>query len=166
MQAERGRVLGLGQPGYRGQTGQWAQVLHRLIGTGSHLFLLLHVVDTAVLGWGPDAYDALASFWHQPLFRIGQVGLLGALLFHAINGIRVLIIDFSDWGSLHQERLFWISLVLTLLLFIPGAYLMVAPLFRASWGWDMQYQVAPRAGAVASSCGPGYSCESPRSYWW
>jgi succinate dehydrogenase / fumarate reductase, cytochrome b subunit len=114
---------------YRGQTGQWAHVLHRLTGIGIITFLLLHIVDTAVLGWGPDAYDALANFWHQPLFRIGQVGLLGVLLFHSINGIRILLIDFTDWGALNQERLFWVSLVLTLVLFIPGAYLMFAPLF-------------------------------------
>jgi succinate dehydrogenase / fumarate reductase, cytochrome b subunit len=114
---------------YRGQTGQWAHVLHRLTGIGIITFLLLHIVDTAVLGWGPEAYDTLANFWHQPIFRIGQAGLLGVLLFHSINGIRVIIIDFTDWGALNQERLFWVSIVLTLGLFIPGAYMMFAPLF-------------------------------------
>ncbi|MGE5619674.1 MAG: succinate dehydrogenase, cytochrome b556 subunit [Sphingomonadaceae bacterium] len=115
---------------YKGQAGQWAQLLHRITGLGVIFFLLLHVIDTAVLSWGPAAYDALANFWHQPFFRVLQVGLLGSLLFHAINGIRVTIIDFSDWGTLNQEGLFWGVLVLFLLLFIPGAYLMVVPLFR------------------------------------
>ncbi|MHB0871706.1 MAG: succinate dehydrogenase, cytochrome b556 subunit [Chloroflexota bacterium] len=115
---------------YKGQTGQWAQLLHRITGLGVIFFLLIHVIDTAVLSWGPEAYDALASFWHQPFFRVLQVGLLGALLFHAINGIRVTIIDFWDWGSLNQERMFWVVVPLFLLLFIPGAYLMVVPLFK------------------------------------
>lgn len=114
---------------YRGQTGQWAQLLHRITGIGVILFLLLHVIDTAVLGWGPEAYDALANFWHQPFFRVLQVGLLAALLFHSVNGIRVLIIDFWDWGSLHQERLLWVVVVVFFVLFIPGAYLMIVPLF-------------------------------------
>jgi succinate dehydrogenase / fumarate reductase, cytochrome b subunit len=114
---------------YRGQSGQWAHVLHRVTGVGIITFLLLHIVDTAVLGWGPEAYDTLANFWHQPIFRIGQVGLLGVLLYHSINGIRVVIIDFTDWGAANQERLFWVSIALTLVLFIPGAYLMFAPLF-------------------------------------
>lgn len=114
---------------YRGQTGQWAQLLHRITGLGVIFFLLLHVVDTAVLGWGPGAYDALANFWHQPLFRVLQVGLLGSLIFHAVNGIRVTIIDFWDRGSLYQEQLFWATVVISLALFIPGAYFMAVTLF-------------------------------------
>lgn len=115
---------------YRGPAGQWAQFLHRWTGVGVIAFLLLHVVDTAVLGWGPGAYDALAAFWHQPLFRSLQVVLMGALLFHAVNGIRVTIIDFWDWGSLQQERLFWGAVVIFVVLFIPGAYLMMAPVLK------------------------------------
>jgi len=114
---------------YRGQTGQWAQLLHRITGIGVALFLLLHVIDTAVLGWGPGAYDALVNIWHQPVFRVGQVALFGALLFHAINGVRVMIIDFWDNGSLYQAQMFWITVVLSLILFIPGAWVMVAYLF-------------------------------------
>lgn len=113
---------------YKGQTGQWAQLLHRVTGLGVIFFLLLHVIDTAVLGWGPEAYDALANFWHQPFFRVFQVILMGSLLFHAINGLRVTIIDFWDWGSLYQEQLFWAVLVIFFLLFIPAAYLMMVPI--------------------------------------
>ncbi len=113
--------------GYRGQVGQWAQLLHRLSGLGVVFFLFLHIVDTAVLSWGPEAYNALASFWHQPLFRGFQVILLGALLYHAINGVRVTIIDFWDWGALHQEQLFWGVAVVFLALFVPGAFMMMAP---------------------------------------
>ena len=114
---------------YRGQTGQFAQLLHRITGLGVLLFFLLHIIDTAVLGWGPEAYNALTDFWHQPLFRVLQVGLLGALLFHSINGVRVIIIDFWKDGSLHQERLFWATVALFLVTFIPGAWIMLAQLF-------------------------------------
>lgn len=113
--------------GYRGQIGQWAQVFHRLTGLGVAFFLLLHVVDTAVLGWGPEAYNALANFWHQPLFRSLQVVLLGALLFHAVNGVRVILVDFSDWATLHQDQLFWVVVAIFVVLFLPAAYLMIVP---------------------------------------
>ena len=105
---------------YRGQTGQWAQLLHRLTGLGVLLFLLLHVIDTAVLGWGPGAYNQLVNFWHLPLLRFGQVVLFGALLFHAINGVRVVIIDFWDKGSLYQAQMFWATVGLFLVVFIPA----------------------------------------------
>ena len=44
-------------PIYRGREGQWAWLLHRVTGVGIILFLFAHVVDTAVIGWGPAAYN-------------------------------------------------------------------------------------------------------------
>ncbi len=127
MSIDRGRAWGWALI-YKGQSGQWAQLLHRITGLGVILFLLLHIVDTAVLGWGPGAYNALVAIWHMPIFLLGQVVLLACLLYHAINGIRVVIIDFWDWGSLYQRQLFWATVILFLVLFLPGAYLMIATL--------------------------------------
>ena len=115
---------------YRGQTGQWAQLLHRVTGLGVVLFLLLHIVDTWLIGWGPEPYDTLVAIYHLPPVRVIQVLLGGAVLFHAINGIRVTVIDFWPKASLHQERLFWGAMAIFLLLFLPAAYVMVAPIFQ------------------------------------
>src|ERR1019366_5102909 len=38
---------------YRGREGQWAWILHRVTGVGIFIYLLVHIVDTALLGWGP-----------------------------------------------------------------------------------------------------------------
>jgi succinate dehydrogenase / fumarate reductase cytochrome b subunit len=115
---------------YKGQSGQWAQLLHRITGLGVILFLLLHIFDTAVLGWGPEAYNALVNLWHQPIFRLGQVALMACLLYHAINGLRVIAIDFWDWGSLYQRQMFWATVILFVVLFVPAAYLMMVPIFQ------------------------------------
>jgi len=115
---------------YRGQAGQWAWVLHRLAGLAVAAFLLIHIIDTFVFGFGPDAYNALLGIWAQPVFLVLQVPLWGAVVYHALNGIRVIIIDFWGPGSLFQERLFWVVMVLSVLLFLPGAFVMLSPIFR------------------------------------
>ena len=42
---------------YQGHEGQWSWLLHRVTGVAIILFLFAHVVDTAVVGWGPEAYN-------------------------------------------------------------------------------------------------------------
>ena len=115
---------------YRGQTGQWAQLVHRLTGLGVALFLLVHIIDTVLLGWGPAVYNAVAGFWTQPWFIGLEILLAGAVIFHAINGIRVAIIDFWDLGSIYQERLFWGVVVISLVLFVPTAVVMASNIWR------------------------------------
>ena len=103
---------------YRGQTGQWAQLLHRVTGLLILLFLLAHIVDTSFVGWGPGLYDTVTRIYDNPIVRVFEVILVAIVIYHAINGIRVTIIDFWDRASLHQEMLFF-------LLFAPAAYFML-----------------------------------------
>lgn len=114
---------------YRGATGQWAWVLHRLTGLGIALFLLLHIADTSLVGWGAGAYNGVSSIYHNPIARVFEVILVGVVIYHALNGIRVTIIDFWDRGSLYQERMFWGMVAFFFVLFIPSAYLMLASVF-------------------------------------
>ena len=114
---------------YRGATGQWAWVLHRITGLLIVLFLLLHIADTSLVGWGPGVYDGFSAIYHNPIVRVFEVILVGIVIYHALNGIRISIIDFWDRGSLYQERIFWGSVLLFFVLFIPSAYLMLASVF-------------------------------------
>jgi succinate dehydrogenase / fumarate reductase, cytochrome b subunit len=82
---------------YRGKVGQWSWILHRLTGLGVFVFLLLHILDTAAIGWGPNAYNAMAALYRAPVFRVGEVLLAGAVLYHALNGLRICVMDF--WPS-------------------------------------------------------------------
>jgi succinate dehydrogenase / fumarate reductase cytochrome b subunit len=130
VSVNRGRAWGWAAI-YRGQTGQWAQLLHRITGLGVVLFLVLHVVDTSLLGWGPGVYNTVVAWYHIPWVRVIEAFLAAAVIYHAINGIRVTIIDFWDQGSLYQERIFWIATVIFFVLWLPTTYLMLAPvLFR------------------------------------
>ena len=58
---------------YRGRAGQWAWILHRVTGVGVLLFLLVHIVDTAFIGWGPELYNKAMAVYRLSVFRVGEV---------------------------------------------------------------------------------------------
>lgn len=114
---------------YRGGTGQWAWLLHRLTGVGVLLFLLIHILDTALVLFGPEVYDRVIKLYALPLFRVSEVGLAAAVLYHALNGIRITLIDFFPVLSGRQRELFYGVVVVFALVFVPGAFWMLKPLF-------------------------------------
>jgi succinate dehydrogenase / fumarate reductase cytochrome b subunit len=80
---------------YRGQAGQWAWILHRVTGVAVALFLYVHILDTALVGFGPTAYNVVTSIYHRPAIRVLEFLLVGAVLYHGGNGLRLILIDFS-----------------------------------------------------------------------
>lgn len=114
---------------YRGQSGQWSWLLHRVTGLAILLFLLVHIVDITLIGFGPTIYnDAISIFSLWPI-RLVSLALIGAVLFHAFNGIRIILIDFWAAGYKYQSQMFYVVLVVTILCFLPMAYFVAAPIF-------------------------------------
>lgn len=114
---------------YRGGTGMVSYYLHRLTGIGVLLFLWLHIVDITLIGWGPKVFNELLFIYRHPFFRVMEVGLFAAVLYHALNGIRILIIDFWEGATELHRELFYIEIALFLAGFLPAAYLMLKPVF-------------------------------------
>ena len=79
---------------YKGHPGQWSWMLHRITGVAVILFLFAHVVDTAVIGWGPEAYDRVTEAYKNPAVHVLELGLVLAVLFHSINGMKITLVDF------------------------------------------------------------------------
>jgi succinate dehydrogenase / fumarate reductase, cytochrome b subunit len=118
---------------YRGQTGMWLWVLHRLTGVGILAFLFLHIADTYLVGLGPQYYNELVFLYHLPPFRAMEILLVGAVLFHAVNGLRVILLDFLPSAINYQRQLLWISIVVFFLLFIPAGGLMAIKTNWTDW---------------------------------
>ncbi|NJL95214.1 MAG: succinate dehydrogenase, cytochrome b556 subunit [Anaerolineae bacterium] len=78
---------------YRGKIGQWSWVLHRASGLGVVIFLILHVVDTSWAAFYPELYAKAIAAYQSPLFTVGEFGLVAAVVYHAINGVRIVILD-------------------------------------------------------------------------
>ena len=102
---------------YRGKVGMWSWVLHRITGVAIFFFLLVHVLDTALVRVSPEAYNSVIATYKTPLIGLGELGLVAAILFHALNGVRVILIDFWPKGVKFQNAMFWVVIVIALLLF-------------------------------------------------
>lgn len=104
---------------YRGAIGQWSWVLHRVTGLGVVLFITLHIVDTSWALFYPELYvEAIASY-QTPIFTIGEFFLVACVVYHAYNGIRVVIMDFRPSRWRYQQRAALVVLGLTAITLIP-----------------------------------------------
>ncbi len=106
---------------YRGKVGMWSWVLHRITGVAIFFFLLVHVLDTALVRVSAESYNALIATYKTPLIGVAELGLVAAILYHALNGIRVILIDFWRKGAKYQNVLWWIVIAVAVGLFIPFA---------------------------------------------
>lgn len=114
---------------YRGQSGQWSWLLHRVTGLGVLLFLLIHIVDITLIGFGSKVYnDSIAVFSAWPV-RILSLALIGSVLYHAFNGVRIILIDFWPAAYKYQRQMFYVVMVATILCFLPMAYFIITPIF-------------------------------------
>ena len=111
---------------YKGRSGQWAFVLHRISGFLVFFFLLLHIVDVSLIT-RPHLYNEVHALYGNILLRLFECGLLLGLLYHSLNGLRIVVIDFFDEGVRYQQALFQAVVVITLAAGIPGSYVILKP---------------------------------------
>ena len=107
---------------YRGREGMWSWVLHRITGVAIFFFLLVHVLDTALIRVSPEAYNAVIGTYKNPIMGLGEAGLVAAIVFHAYNGLRIILVDFWDKGAKYQRVLLWVVMglfVVTMAGFLP-----------------------------------------------
>jgi len=115
---------------YKGRSGQWAFVLHRITGFLVFMFLLLHVVDVSLINYrGGSLYNEVHELYGNILLRFFEVGLLFGLLYHALNGLRIVMVDFFPGAVKNQRNLFSIVLALSVLGTIIGGVIIVKPYF-------------------------------------
>ena len=99
---------------YRGREGMWSWVLHRITGTAIYFFLLVHILDTALVRVSPEAYNAVIGTYKTPIMGLGELALVAAIGYHALNGLRIILIDF--WNAKYQRAMFWAVIVLWIVL--------------------------------------------------
>jgi succinate dehydrogenase / fumarate reductase, cytochrome b subunit len=107
---------------YRGREGMWSWVLHRITGIGIYFFLLVHILDTALVRVSPEAYNAVIGAYQTPLMGVAEIGLVAAIVFHALNGLRIILVDFWNIGTKHHVAMFYVVIglwVVTMLAFTP-----------------------------------------------
>lgn len=114
----------------RMEVGRWAHLAHRLSGLSIFAFLVLHLMDVALFAVSPALYDEVHLLYGTAPMRVFEVVLLAGILFHALNGLRLLALDLVDASGRAAERLLWLALVATVLVTIPAAAVILGPVLR------------------------------------
>ncbi|MDT5077382.1 MAG: succinate dehydrogenase / fumarate reductase, cytochrome b subunit [Mycobacterium sp.] len=105
---------------YRGDPGMWSWVLHRITGATIFFFLFVHVLDTALVRVSPEAYNEVIDTYKTPIVGLMEMGLVVAVLYHALNGVRVILIDFWQHGPRYQRQMLWVVLGIWIAVFIAA----------------------------------------------
>jgi succinate dehydrogenase cytochrome b subunit len=90
------------------RTGTAAWLLQRLSGLFLTLYLIVHIFVIGTAVQGQDKFDDLLSTFDNTPFLILDAGLVGVVAFHALNGVRLVLLDFGI-GLRLQKLLFWLS---------------------------------------------------------
>lgn len=117
---------------YRGREGMWSWVAHRVTGVLIFFFLFAHVLDTALVRVSPEAYDTVIQTYKTPLVNLMEYGLVAAILFHALNGLRVVAVDFWSKGPKFQKQMLW-SVVGVWVVLMAGAFYPILQHTLTTW---------------------------------
>ena len=107
---------------YRRQfSGMTAYFIQRATGLLLLVYLFLHVHTIRELASGPAAFNEALARFHNPLFKLLEIALFGTVILHALNGVRITLLDLGV-GHSAQRRLFWgFAIGLGAVVFLAGA---------------------------------------------
>jgi succinate dehydrogenase / fumarate reductase cytochrome b subunit len=110
---------------YRGAIGQWSWLLHRISGLGVVVFLLIHVIDTSWAVFYPRLYEEAIAVYQTPVFTIGEFLLVACVVYHAYNGLRIVILDYRPRLWRYQQSAARYVLIATAITLVPVFLLML-----------------------------------------
>ena len=114
---------------YRPRAGMVAWAFHRISCVGIFAFILLHILDIYLVGANPNLYNDVLSFYASFPGRILEVVLGAALLYHALNGLRIVIIDFWPAMTVYHLQLWYGTWIIFIGVGVPGALIIMRPVW-------------------------------------
>src|ERR1051326_3831425 len=87
---------------YAGHIAFWIQ---RLTGIALLAYLIVHVHTIRDLK-NPQTFEGALQTFRAPLFKLAEIALLGTVILHALNGIRLTLVDLGA-ATNRQRELFW-----------------------------------------------------------
>jgi succinate dehydrogenase / fumarate reductase cytochrome b subunit len=97
----------------------WTWVLHRITGVSIFFFLFAHVIDTAMVRVSPEVYNTAVETYKNPIVGVMEVGLVAAVLFHGLNGVLIILVDFWEKGPRYQRQMTYGVAGVFAVLFVP-----------------------------------------------
>ncbi len=123
----RGRWLErIGRAGDR-DAQRWAFVAHRATGVAVFAFLALHVFDVALFTVSQERFDDVHELYGTTPMRVFECLLLFAILFHTLNGLRLMLLDVAEVRLATARRLLHVAVVLTAVLGTAASLVILRP---------------------------------------
>lgn len=125
---------------YRGRLGQSSFILHRVTGLGTLLFLTIHILDTSTVYFFPELYDHAIALYRSTPFMIGEIFLVFSVIYHGVNGVRIAFFDLVAprfWEADRQQPSAVWTLVISILLWLPAAFLMFRSMLIHNFGVNL-----------------------------
>lgn len=72
---------------------RYLYTLHRITGVGILLFFMIHIFESSTRIYGMEVWNPIMAAMHHPAFKIGEILVFTAFAFHALNGIRLILIE-------------------------------------------------------------------------
>jgi succinate dehydrogenase / fumarate reductase, cytochrome b subunit len=119
---------------YKGREGQWLWVLHRISGLGVLFYLIIHVYDMSLAYFNVPVHETMIALFKTPLFSVLELFLGALLIFHAINGVRVALLDLRPELWAKQQLATRISLAITAIILAPTLIIMIIYTINANFG--------------------------------
>ena len=113
---------------YKKHAGSLAWMLHRVTGLGLTFYILLHIVALTGLVRGEAAFNEEMVLFSTPLFSFLEWVLVSLVMFHAANGIRIVMVDFGSGAKYHKKILVFVY-TFSIVMVLGMAYLMFVPHF-------------------------------------
>jgi succinate dehydrogenase / fumarate reductase cytochrome b subunit len=95
--------------------GMWAWMLFRISGLVLVFYLFFHlwVISQGRVG-GPESLNKLFETFDKPLLVFLDLMLVAAVLYHALNGVRILLMDVGV-GIRRHKAVFWVCMLVAAL---------------------------------------------------
>lgn len=99
-------------------------LLHRISGLGIVLFLGFHIFGMSMSAFNPPLHEQMLELYKTPLFSIGELALAALLVFHAVNGTRIAILELRPHLWEKQQVATRYSLIIVAVLLLPTLIIM------------------------------------------
>lgn len=107
---------------------------HRLSGLGLIAYMVLHIIETANRIRGEHAWAELMALFASPPFRVIEFLLFAMAVFHAMNGVRLLLVELGFFlgkpkepiypystSVLRHRPLTYVMMIITLVVIVLGS---------------------------------------------
>jgi len=102
---------------YVGNIAFWIQ---RVTGIALVGYLILHVHTIHDLQ-NPEKFDDALKLFSTPIFKLGEIALLGTVILHALNGIRLTMVDLGVELTRQRQWFWYFAVGVGAVLFLAGA---------------------------------------------